>query len=317
VLWKFYGGIKMKLFSNINFEKLKNSLTKTRENLVNKISEKISGKVNLNENELELLEEILLSSDIGFTLTEKLITEIRKKAVIHKDRNFTFIKDLLFEEMMNIFNNGTKEIINSNNKPFVYLIVGVNGAGKTTTLGKLAYNYKKNGNKVMVVAADTFRAAANEQLEVWAKRAEVPIFRSDLKDPSSVVFESLKIAKNDNYDIVLIDTAGRLHTKKNLMDELTKINNAINKVAPHAPTETLLVLDATSGQNVLIQANEFNKFVKIDGLVLTKLDGSAKGGIVLQICSEKKIPIKYIGVGEGHTDLQNFAPDQFIKAMFH
>jgi len=307
----------MKLFKNINFEKLKNGLNKSRENLVNKISEKISGKANLDENELEKLEEILISSDIGVPLTEKLIDEIKKKIVIHKERNITLIRNLLFTEMLKIFKNiSTENFTSINSKPFIYLIIGVNGSGKTTTIGKLAYNYKTIGNKVMVVAADTFRAAANEQLEVWAKRVDVPIFKNDAKDPSSVVYDSLEIAKNENYDVVLIDTAGRLHTKKDLMDELSKINSVIGRVIPHAPKETLLVLDATSGQNAIIQAQEFNKIVNIDGLVITKLDGSAKGGIVLQISSEKKIPIKFIGVGEHHTDLQNFEAEQFIKAMF-
>ncbi len=202
-------------------------------------------------------------------------------------------------------------------KPYVILIVGVNGVGKTTTIGKLASNFRKAGNKVIVGAADTFRAAANEQLDIWAQRAGVEIIQQHKgADPSSVAFETVKKAIDGDYDIVLIDTAGRLHSKVNLMNELNKINKAISKMLPGAPHDTYLVLDATLGQNAIIQAEEFSKVTKLSGLVITKLDGTAKGGTIFQICSTNKIPVRYIGVGEKLDDLQTFNPQAYVDALF-
>ena len=203
------------------------------------------------------------------------------------------------------------------NKPYVILIVGVNGAGKTTTIGKLARNFKQSGFKVIIGSADTFRAAANEQLEVWAKRAGVDIVQRDPgSDPSSVVFDTLNVAKSKNADVVLIDTAGRLHTKNNLMNELLKIRKVITQVVNTAPNEVFLVVDGNTGQNAIIQAHEFSKVTELSGLIVTKLDGTAKGGVIFQICSELKIPVKFIGVGEQIDDLQTFEPHTFVKALF-
>ena len=202
-------------------------------------------------------------------------------------------------------------------KPYVILIVGVNGAGKTTTIGKLAHNFKKSGLRVIVGAADTFRAAANEQLDIWAERAGVEIVQKGKgADPSSVAFDTIQRAVKEKYDVVLIDTAGRLHNKANLMEELNKIRRVAGKVVDYAPNETLLVLDGTTGQNALIQAEEFSKVTNISGLIITKLDGTAKGGVVFQICAKQKIPVKYIGVGETIDDLQTFDPGLFVSAIF-
>ncbi len=202
-------------------------------------------------------------------------------------------------------------------KPFVILVVGVNGVGKTTTIGKLAHNYKQAGLNVVIGSADTFRAAANEQLDIWAKRAGVDIVKREHgADPSSVAFDTLNIAKSKNADVVLIDTAGRLHTKTNLMSELEKIKRVLSKVIPYAPNETFLVVDGNTGQNAIIQAREFSKYAKLTGLIITKLDGTAKGGMVFSICSELDIPVRYVGVGEGIEDLLTFDPEQFVEALF-
>jgi fused signal recognition particle receptor len=237
------------------------------------------------------------------------------------DRSKLNITDIIKKELASVLteietNNSDNAI--TDKKPFVVLVVGVNGAGKTTTIGKLAHNYKQAGLNVLIASADTFRAAANEQLDVWAKRAGVEILQKATgADPSAVVFESLEKAKSQNVDVVLIDTAGRLHTKSNLMKELEKIRGVVGKVIPHAPNEVFLVLDGNSGQNALVQAKEFAKATELTGLIVTKLDGTAKGGVVFQISAEQKIPIKYIGVGEGIEDLQDFDSKQFIEALFN
>ena len=229
------------------------------------------------------------------------------------------ILKLLKQELLSIVETdeiSSPEVVGIS-KPYVILIVGVNGVGKTTTIGKLANNFRQAGNRVIVGSADTFRAAANEQLEIWAQRAGVEIIPSEIgADPSSVAFKTIKSAIDGNYDIVLIDTAGRLHSKLNLMNELNKINKAINKILPGAPNETYLVLDATLGQNAIVQAEEFSKVTKLTGLVITKLDGTAKGGTIFRICYNHHIPIKYIGVGEQVDDLQSFNPKTFVDAIF-
>ena len=227
---------------------------------------------------------------------------------------------MLKEELINVLNShqnsqNSQELKQA--KPFVYLIVGVNGSGKTTTIGKLAKNFSKSGNKVIIGSADTFRAAANEQLDIWAKRAGVRIIESKSgDDPSSVVFNTLQSAKEEDCDLVIIDTAGRLHTKKNLMEELNKINRVLAKVIEYAPNETYLVVDGNTGQNALIQAREFAKFTKLTGLIVTKLDGTAKGGILFQIADELKIPVRFIGVGEDIDDLQHFDAQKYVDALF-
>ncbi len=310
----------MKLFRNIDFNKLKDGLNKTRTNLFNKINETISGKALLDNDLLDRIEEILVLSDIGAELAQNIIEKTRKSLKSDDDRTKENVLRILKEETKNILlsydkNNGNEGL--DKYKPYVILVVGVNGAGKTTTIGKLAHNYKSSGLKVVIGSADTFRAAANEQLEIWAERAGVEIVQSvSGNDPSSVAFDTLNRAKSINADVVIIDTAGRLHTKTNLMSELEKINRVLGKVLDYAPNETFLVLDGNTGQNAIIQAREFSNYTKLTGLIVTKLDGTARGGIVLKVVSELKIPLKYIGVGEGINDLQNFSADEFINALF-
>jgi fused signal recognition particle receptor len=309
----------MGLFDNINFKKLKDGLSKTRTKLINSIAETVSGKAVIDEATLEQIEEILLTSDVGFDTTEIIIENSRRSLKNEIDRSSAGIVQTVKKELTEVLKNNY--LSNGDNvdkfKPYVILIVGVNGVGKTTTIGKLANNFKKGGLKVIVGAADTFRAAANEQLEIWAERAGVEIYQKEKgSDPSSVAFDTIKKAQNQKYDIVLIDTAGRLHNKANLMDELSKIKRVMSKLLPYAPNETLLVLDGTTGQNAVLQAEEFSKVTDITGLVITKLDGTAKGGVVFQISSKLKVPVKYIGVGEAIDDLQTFDPDLFVSALF-
>ncbi|MBE0571856.1 MAG: signal recognition particle-docking protein FtsY [Ignavibacteriaceae bacterium] len=311
----------MKFFDNINLNRLKEGLSKTRDKLVTKITETFSGKAVIDDNTLNELEEILISSDMSANLSEKIINNLRINLKTEKGRTLANIIELLKNELLKVLDTGQKTIasddINNKIKPYVILIVGVNGVGKTTTIGKLASNFKKAGNKVIVGAADTFRAAANEQLEIWAQRAGVEIIQHKQgTDPSSVAFETVKKSIDGDFDIVLIDTAGRLHSKVNLMNELNKINKAISKVLPGAPHDTYLVLDATLGQNAIVQADEFSKVTKLSGLVITKLDGTAKGGTIFQICETNKIAVKYIGVGEKLDDLQTFNPQLFVDALF-
>lgn len=310
----------MKLFKNINFDKLKNGLSKTRSKIVNSITETITGKAVIDESIINELEEVLISSDIGYKTTEKLIENVQVKLKEVQDRSGDSITRIIKDELINILNvnNKSKVYDSSEIKPYVILIVGVNGVGKTTTIGKLAYNYRMAGNKVIIGAADTFRAAANEQLEIWAQRAGVEIIKKNQgSDPSSVAFDAVNNAINSNAEIVIIDTAGRLQSKSNLMNELNKIKRAIDKVLPGAPHETLLVLDGTVGQNALSQLDEFSKVTNVTGLVITKLDGTAKGGAVIQLCTNYQIPVKYIGIGEGLEDLMNFDSNSFIEAMFN
>ena len=311
----------MKFFSNINLNRLKEGLSKTRDKLVTKITETFSGKAVIDDNTLNELEEILISSDLSSELAEKIINNLRINLKDEKDRTLSIIIELLKNELLKILNidqiNDASYGAIEKIKPYVILIVGVNGVGKTTTIGKLASNFKKAGNKVIVGAADTFRAAANEQLDIWAQRAGVEIIQQHKgADPSSVAFETVKKAIDEDYDIVLIDTAGRLQSKVNLMNELNKINKAISKMLPGAPHDTYLVLDATLGQNAIVQAEEFSKVTKLSGLVVTKLDGTAKGGTIFQIYSTNKIPVRYIGVGEKLDDLQTFNPQAYVDALF-
>jgi len=313
----------MALFDNINFNKLKSGLSKTRNKIVNSINEKITGKAVIDENIIDDIEEILLSSDIGFDTSEKIIENIRVALKSEKDRTQFNIINTVKDELVSAISNGSADDKNIEDeitiisKPYVILIVGVNGVGKTTTIGKLAYNFRSGGAKVLIGAADTFRAAAGEQLNIWAERAGVDILQKESgSDPSSVAFETVEKAVNENYDFVLIDTAGRLHNKVNLMNELIKIKRAINKVLTNAPHDTFLILDGTVGQNALIQADEFSKVTDISGLIITKLDGTAKGGVVFQICNKQSIPVKFIGVGESIEDLQTFNPKIFVDAIF-
>lgn len=315
---RLLNGESMNLLKNISFDKLKQSLSKTRFNLINKITESITGKVRFDDGTLSELEEILLSSDIGFKTTEAIIEKIKVLARNQEDRSISGIKELLKSELIQNLSNckSTSLELNNKKKPFVIMVIGVNGSGKTTSIAKLSKIFKTSGFSVMIASADTFRAAANEQLELWAGRVGVPVFNTLSKDPSAVVFDALNAAKNNGTDIVIIDTAGRLHTHKNLMDQLGKIEKVIKNILPDAPDEVLLVLDGNSGQNGLLQCKEFKKYSEITGIVLTKLDGTAKGGIVFNICSELNIPVKFIGVGEGIDDLQTFDPQIFVEALF-
>jgi len=309
----------MSLFDNINFKKLKDGLSKTRTKIVNSISETLNGKAVVDDKTLDEIEEILITSDIGFDTTVKIITQARIRLHNEKNRITTTIIDTVKKELISVLEveNISHQFEIGKYKPFVILVVGVNGVGKTTTIGKLAHNFQIAGLKVLVGAADTFRAAAGEQLGIWAKRANVEIIQKEHgSDPSSVAYDTVVEAKKNNFDIVLIDTAGRLHNKSNLMEELKKIKNVMAKIVPYAPNETLLVLDATTGQNAILQADEFSKVTEISGLVVTKLDGTAKGGVVFQIINKQKIPIRYIGVGEKIDDLQNFQPKLFVDAIF-
>lgn len=309
----------MKLFSNININRLKEGLSKTRNSLFNKISETFTGKAKIDDKTLEELEEILITSDIGAETTEKIIERAKSALLKESDRNFDKLKEIIKSELLSLLNEtkNNLELGLENYKPFVILIVGVNGSGKTTSIGKLAYNLKSSGLKIIIGSADTFRAAANEQLEIWAKKVGVEIISSNTNDPSAVVYDTINAAKKNSSDVVIIDTAGRLHTQKNLMEELGKIKRVIKNLLPYAPNEILLVLDGTSGQNAIFQVNEFEKYTNITGLIITKLDGTAKGGIIFRIASEKKIPIRYIGVGEGIEDLQTFSPHDFVEAIFN
>jgi fused signal recognition particle receptor len=310
----------MGMFNNFNFSKLKEGLTKTRDKIVNSISETISGKAVIDDTTLEKIEEILITADIGYDTATRIIENTRKNIKSESNRSQLNILDFVKRELISVFDFQNLDIEEEKihkHKPYIILIVGINGVGKTTTVGKLAHNYKKAGLKVIIGAADTFRAAANEQLEIWAKRADVGItLNKQSTDPSSVAYDTVQKAIKEKFDVVLIDTAGRLHNKSHLMDVLGKIKRVINKVLPNAPNDTFLVLDGNTGQNAIIQAEEFSKVTDITGLIITKLDGTAKGGVVFQISSKQKIPVKYIGIGEGIDDLQTFIPEQFVKAIF-
>lgn len=310
----------MGLFKNINITKLTSGLAKTRIAIFNRITEAVTGKAKLDEDIFHELEEILITSDIGVELSSEIIEDVKKNLVNEEVRNEVTIYKVLQNSLINVL----KKAVETDDyepefdifKPFVILVVGVNGAGKTTTVGKMAHNFRQAGKKVIIGAADTFRAAANEQLEIWAKRANVSIVQKiGGSDPSSVVYETVKKAIDEKTDVVLIDTAGRLHTKNNLMDELSKIKRVITKLLDYAPNDVFLVVDGSTGQNAIQQAKAFSESVKLTGLIITKLDGTAKGGILFRIAKELRLKIPYIGVGEGIDDLQNFDKSIFVKTL--
>lgn len=304
-------------------ERLRDGLTKTRNSFVNKLRATIGFGRKIDEKLLEEIEEVLITSDIGFATTERIINSVRNTVKKENYENADRIYELIKQEILAIFAEipaPTQEDVyqlNNVEKPFVMMMIGVNGVGKTTTIGKLAHNFKKFDNKVLIGAADTFRAAANEQLDVWAKRADVEIIQQKQgADPAAVVYDTLAAGIARKSDVILIDTAGRLHNKANLMKELEKINRVMKKHKESAPDEVFLVLDATTGQNAVQQAKEFSKVAPITGIVLTKLDGTAKGGVIIGITSELKIPVRFIGVGEKIDDLQLFDPIAFTDALF-
>jgi len=296
-------------------DKLKESLTKTRKSFVEKV-EAIFVDRSIDETTLEELEEILIMSDVGTNATTEIMNALQERARNGELKDVSSVKDLLKKEMIAILGN-PEPISVEGDKPYVILTVGVNGVGKTTTIGKLASRLRSDGFSVLLAAGDTFRAAGIEQLEIWSKRAESQLVKHQMgSDPSAVAYDAVMAAKSRGIDIVIVDTAGRLHTKSNLMDELIKMQRTIEKAMPGAPQETLLVVDATTGQNALRQAELFNKAIGLSGIALTKLDGTAKGGIIFAIKKGFGIPIKLIGVGEAIDDLRDFEPKEFVNALF-
>jgi len=309
-------------FSKENKESLNKGLEKTKESLLKKISRAVIGKSRVDDEVLDNLEEVLISSDVGVETTLRIIQRIQKRASEVKILNTAELNQLLKSEIAELLAENKSidsELLPQRNdgNPYVIMVVGVNGVGKTTTIGKLAYLFKNAGKSVVIGAADTFRAAAVDQITIWADRVGVPIVKQQMgADPASVAFDTLTSAKANNADVVIIDTAGRLHNKINLMNELSKIKKVMQKVIPNAPHEVLLVLDGSVGQNAFEQAKEFTKSTEVTALALTKLDGTAKGGVVIGISDQFKIPVKYIGVGEKVTDLQIFNRFEFVDSLF-
>ncbi|HWQ82221.1 MAG TPA: signal recognition particle-docking protein FtsY [Ignavibacteria bacterium] len=312
----------MSFLDKIGFTRLKEGLNRTKDDLFGKINRLVNAKKKIDEEFLNELEEIFLSSDIGYDTVETLIVNIKERAKEDKYETDEELNTLIKNEVRKIFAVSTSSFssfgFELTKKPFVIMVVGVNGVGKTTSIGKLAYNFRKAGKSVLIGSADTFRAAANEQLEIWAKRAGVDIIQNPgTGDPASVAFDTVKAAVSRNTDVVIIDTAGRLHNKSHLMEELKKIQRVMRKVIDDTPDEIFIVIDATTGQNGLNQVQEFSKALgKVTGIILTKLDGTAKGGIVVKINNEMKIPVRFIGVGEQIDDLQVFDSEDFVNAIF-
>nr|WP_143287260.1 signal recognition particle-docking protein FtsY [Caloramator quimbayensis] len=298
------------------FDKLKEGLTKTRDSLADKIGEVLSLNKKIDEELFEELEEAMIMSDIGYKTSSEIIDTLRKRVKENKISDSENVKQTLKEIIVEMMGNNDMGII-PENTPAVFLIVGVNGVGKTTSIGKMAYYLKNKGFKVALAAGDTFRAAAIDQLEVWGRRCGIEVIKhQEGSDPAAVIFDAIQSAKAKKADILICDTAGRLHNKKNLMEELRKINKILEKEYSQAYKQTLLVLDATTGQNALIQAKQFMEVSDVNGIILTKLDGTAKGGIVIAVSNELNIPVKMIGVGEGIEDLQEFNPKAFVDAIF-
>ena len=317
-------GFFNKLFNKEKKEKLDAGLQKTKEGVWSKISRAIAGKSKIDDDVLDELEESFITSDVGVDTTLKIIDRIRDRVSRDKYVNTEELNKLLGEEIAALLakpetENDVNEDFTLKKKgvPYVIMVVGVNGVGKTTTIGKLAAQFKKAGNKVVLGAADTFRAAAIEQLDIWGERVGVPVVKQKMgSDPAAVAFDTLNSAKAQGADVVIIDTAGRLHNKVGLMNELTKIKNVMKRVVPEAPQEVLLVLDGSTGQNAFEQAKQFVAATEVNALAITKLDGTAKGGVVIGISDQFRIPVKYIGIGEGLEDLQVFNPEEFVNTLF-
>lgn len=310
------------LFSNKKKETLDKGLEKTKESVFGKLARAVAGKSTVDDDVLDDLEEVLITSDVGVETTVKIIRRIEERVARDKYVSTSELNRILREEIASLLEeNHTDDSENwdlpSDHKPYVILVVGVNGVGKTTTIGKLAYQFKKAGKKVYLGAADTFRAAAVEQICIWGERVGVPVVKQQMgSDPASVAFDTLQSAKANGADVVLIDTAGRLHNKVNLMNELKKIKEVMKKVMPEAPDEVMLVLDGSTGQNAFEQAKQFAAVTNISSLAITKLDGTAKGGVVIGISDQLKVPVKYIGLGEGMEDLQLFNKSEFVDSLF-
>ena len=309
-------------FSKEKKETLDKGLSKTKEGVFSKLARIVAGKSQVDENILDDLEEVLITSDVGVETTLRIIDRIEKRVARDKYINTNELNSILREEITALLTENDVEdagefSVPEGKKPYVIMVVGVNGVGKTTTIGKLAYQYKKRGNSVYLGAADTFRAAAVEQLMIWGERVGVPVVKQKMgADPASVAFDTLSSAKANNADVVIIDTAGRLHNKLNLMNELPKIKKVMEKIVPGAPHEILLVLDGSTGQNAFEQAKQFTAATEVNELAITKLDGTAKGGVVIGISDHFKIPVKYIGLGEGIEDLQVFRRKEFVDSLF-
>lgn len=304
-------------------ETLDKGLEKTQKGFFERISHAIAGKSTIDDDVLDNLEEVFVTSDVGVDTTLRIIDRIQKRVAKDKYVGSSELNRLLCEEISDMLAENSNEssqddfTVPSNHKPHVIMVVGVNGVGKTTTIGKMAAQFKRAGNKVLLGAADTFRAAAIEQLEEWGRRADVPVIKQSLgADPASVAYDTLQSALANDVDVVIIDTAGRLHNKKGLMDELTKVKNVMQKLVPDAPHEVLLVLDGSTGQNAFEQAKQFVAATQVNELAITKLDGTAKGGVVIGISDQFNIPVKYIGLGEGIEDLQVFHKREFVESLF-
>lgn len=315
----------MALFGFLSKEKkesLDKGLEKSKENFFSKLGKAVVGKSKVDEEVLDELEEILITSDVGVSTTIKIIERIEERVARDKYLNVAELDRILREEIANLLaENKSEDVLDfalpENHKPHVIMVVGVNGVGKTTTIGKLASQFKRKGKKVILGAADTFRAAAVDQLKLWGERVDVQVVSHGMNtDPASVAFDAVKEGVNDGADVVIVDTAGRLHTKVNLMNELSKIKRVMQKFIPEAPHEVLLVLDGSTGQNAFIQAQEFTKATEVTAMAITKLDGTAKGGVVIGISDQFKIPVKYIGVGEKVDDLQVFNKMEFVDSLF-
>jgi fused signal recognition particle receptor len=312
----------MGLFTSNKKKSLDKGLELTKESVFKKLSRVVVGKSRVDDEVLDNLEEVLITSDVGVDTTLRIIERIESRVSKDKFLNTSELNTILKEEIVLLLEENNSGLVNGFEDalpatPYVIMVVGVNGVGKTTTIGKLAYHFKKAGKKVVLGAADTFRAAAVDQLSIWADRVGVEIVKQDMgSDPASVAFDTLSSAVSGNADVVIIDTAGRLHNKVNLMNELSKINRVMQKVIPEAPHEILLILDGSTGQNAFEQAKEFTKATDVNALALTKLDGTAKGGVVLGISDQFQIPVKYIGIGEKLEDLQIFDRNEFVDSLF-
>ena len=309
-------------FSKEKKETLDKGLSKTKEGVFSKLARVVAGKSKVDDDILDDLEEVLITSDVGVETTLRIIERIEKRVERDKYISTGELKGMLREEIAALLTENDNETdgeftVPESKRPYVIMVVGVNGVGNTTTIGKLAYQYKKNGNKVYLGAADTFRAAAVEQLVIWGERVGVPVVKQKMgADPASVAFDTLSSAKANDADVVIIDTAGRLHNKISLMNELSKIKKVMDKVIPGAPHEVLLVLDGSTGQNAFEQAKQFTAATEVNALAITKLDGTAKGGVVIGISDQFKTPVKYIGLGEGMEDLQVFHRKEFVDSLF-
>ncbi len=317
-------GFFKKLFSREKKEQLDSGLEKTKQGVWDKITRAVAGKSKVDDEVLDNLEEVFITSDMGVDTSLKIIQRLEDRVARDKYVNSSELNNILCEEITDMLSKPENELegfgdfeIRDDRKPYVIMVVGVNGVGKTTTIGKLAHQYKAAGNKVVLGAADTFRAAAIEQLDIWGERVGVPVVKQKMgSDPAAVAFDTLSSAKAQSADVVIIDTAGRLHNKVGLMNELTKIKKVMQKVVPDAPQEILLVLDGSTGQNAYEQAKQFVAATEVNALAVTKLDGTAKGGVVIGISDQFKIPVKYIGIGEKMEDLQIFRSEEFVKSLF-